>query len=468
MQGPPDERMSDLEHLMWRLDRDPVLATPFANLSLLDQAPDIDDLRRRMTAGANAVPRLCQRVVDSPGGIAPPVWRFDTDFDIDDHIEVVTAPKGCTMAQLCDLAEEIAAKPFDPAHSPWRFTVIVGLPKKRAAMVQQFHHAVTDGEGGLKMSMQYMDLERHPERPTYQAAARAAHPAGSGDKFPGQQWIADAADAATHTAKTVWDRVVGAVGTTANLALNPASIADTASELVGMVSAFGRQARAVDQRTTSLWTKRSVSRSFSTAEVPLDRMLTAAREHGVSLNDVFVSAAVEAAARWHRERGTSLTDLRVSIPVSTRHGRTGGNLFAPTVELVPADSEPDFWERAAKVHDLMNAVKSERTLDMIEPLAGAVNLVPMPIVQQAGRWVTSRVDLVCSNLRAAPFGLYIAGSLVEANYPLGPMAGAAINLTLMSYRGIATIGVHVDAEAVGPADSFTQIFQAVLDEVVAS
>lgn len=465
MQGPPDERMSDLEHLMWRLDRDPVLATPFANLSLLDQAPDLDELRRRMSAGAKAVPRLCQRVVESPGGIAPPVWRYDIEFDVDDHIDVIQAPNGCTMEQLCELAEAIAAKPFDPAHSPWRFTVILGLPDDRAAMVQQFHHAVTDGEGGIKMSMQYMDLERHPERPAYQAAARAAHPAGGGGKFPGQQWISDAADAATHTARTVWDRAVGAVGSAANLALNPLSIADTAADLVGLVTSFGRQARAVDQQTTSLWNQRSATRSFATAEIALDRLLGAARAHGVHLNDVFVSASVEAATRFHRERNAALSEIRVSIPVSTRHGRAGGNLFAPTVELVPAEAEPDMWERAAKVNRLMETVKSERTLDMIEPLAGAVNLMPMPVVQQAGRWVTSRVDLVCSNVRAAPFGLFIAGSLVEANYPVGPMAGAAVNVTLMSYRGVATIGVRVDAEAVGAAQPFAEILQAVLDEL---
>ncbi len=57
-------------------------------------------------------------------------------------------------------------------------------------------------------------------------------------------------------------------------------------------------------------------------------------------------------------------------------------------------------------------------------------------------------DFATSNVRAAPFDLYIAGGRIEGNYPLGPLTGTAFNLTMMSYRGMLNMGVHIDLGAV--------------------
>ena len=63
------------------------------------------------------------------------------------------------------------------------------------------------------------------------------------------------------------------------------------------------------------------------------------------------------------------------------------------------------------------------------------------------------VDFATSNVRAAPFDLYIAGALMHGNYPLGPIAGTAWNLTTMSYRGHLDLGLHVDRAAVADPDA---------------
>ena len=53
-----DNKMSDTEALMWRLENDPHLASTFANVTILDRMPDMDRLRRRME-------RAVQRSTDS-------------------------------------------------------------------------------------------------------------------------------------------------------------------------------------------------------------------------------------------------------------------------------------------------------------------------------------------------------------------------------------------------------------------
>ena len=66
--------MSDVEALMWNLEKDPALASSFANVTILDQPPDVDNLRSRLSAALVRVPRLRQRVVPAVGRLAPPEW----------------------------------------------------------------------------------------------------------------------------------------------------------------------------------------------------------------------------------------------------------------------------------------------------------------------------------------------------------------------------------------------------------
>ena len=87
-----DHKMSDAEALMWRLDKDPYLSSAFANISILDRAPDIDRLRRRMERAAVAIPRLRQRVQPSPANLTPPLWVDDPDFDIHYHVRRLALP----------------------------------------------------------------------------------------------------------------------------------------------------------------------------------------------------------------------------------------------------------------------------------------------------------------------------------------------------------------------------------------
>ena len=76
-------------------------------------------------------------------------------------------------------------------------------------------------------------------------------------------------------------------------------------------------------------------------------------------------------------------------------------------------------------------------------------------------------DFATSNVRAAPFDLYIAGALMDGNYPLGPVAGTAWNLTTMSYRGLLDLGLHVDTAAVAEPAALARDIQDAFAELIA-
>ena len=69
------------------------------------------------------------------------------------------------------------------------------------------------------------------------------------------------------------------------------------------------------------------------------------------------------------------------------------------------------------------------------------------------------LDFVTSNLRAAPMDVFMAGALVESNYPLGPVAGTAFNLTTMSYRGSLCMGVVIDSAAIAEPKRLVRCLQ---------
>ena len=62
----------------------------------------------------------------------------------------------------------------------------------------------------------------------------------------------------------------------------------------------------------------------------------------------------------------------------------------------------------------------------------------------------------------------IAGALLTANYPLGPIAGTAWNLTTMSYRGTLHLGLHVDRAAVADPAQLRADIEASFDELLAA
>ena len=82
------------------------------------------------------------------------------------------------------------------------------------------------------------------------------------------------------------------------------------------------------------------------------------------------------------------------------------------------------------------------------------------------RQQSGTVDFATSNLRAAPFPLYIAGARIMDNYPVGPLAGVAFNLTLLSYGGSLDMGLHLDPAAVAEPALLRTLLLDAFDELI--
>ena len=52
------------------------------------------------------------------------------------------------------------------------------------------------------------------------------------------------------------------------------------------------------------------------------------------------------------------------------------------------------------------------------------------------------------------------------NYPIGPLAGVAFNLTLLSYNDSLDMGLHSDADAVEQPELLRDLLEGAFDELV--
>lgn len=434
-----DKRMSDTESLMWRLEKDPYLASTFANITILDRAPDMDLLYARMERAALLFPRLRRRVQPAPGNFGNPTWVDDPSFDIRYHVRNISLAEPGDMRQLFDLVTLLIADPFDRSRPLWHFIIINGLRGGKSALVQKMHHTVTDGQGGVELSMHYLDLEREPHMlpaldPDLVNAANDISEPDATEALRGA--MADSLRMPLALLRQVRDVVsdpslIGTIG------------ASTSATVKGLIA----QLSETDGARSPLWTERSLRRRLETTRVSYHDMRGAAKALGGTLNTSFVTAAAHAAGNYHRALGAPVESLRASMAISTRTDNSGANAFTLARMLVPT-SEMPLPERFNAINEILNAAREGSSSGSLEAIATFSAALPTSVVTRLARAQAETVDFATSNVRGAGVPLYVAGAKMLENYPVGPLGGVAFNLTLMSYLGSLDVGINIDEAAV--------------------
>lgn len=460
---PADTKMSGFESLMWTLESDPRLSSNIANLTFLDRSPDMGAFRERLEGAVADIPRFHQRVASPALGMGARQWVTEDAFDLDRHLVRIDVGRISRRRLLDQIMERVAA-PFDRDHPLWQFIVFDGLRDGRSAMLQRLHHTVTDGEGGLRVSLKFIDFEREP--------GPAAAPKPRGRPSAGEQsggWQARVAgavsDAVSGTARAVEGARNAAIEVTRH-AISPGRLLDDARAVVESTGSILRQANLADQRLSPMWNEHSTARRLDLTDIALDDVRHAAHALGGSVNDLFVTAISDAAGRYHRRHGHDVEHLRMSMPISLRQGAKGAsNHFTPSQTVVPVGSMAPAT-RFAAIQALLAHTKGEPGMARVDSLATLLNLLPPPVVTRLGVRAAGTVDFVTSNLRAAPIDVFMAGALVESNYPIGPLATTAFNVTTMSYRGRMWMGVVSDPAAIDDPEGLTKDINAAFRDLL--
>jgi len=440
-----EDRMSDADALMWNIEKDPALRSTITSVIVLDRALPHDVLTQRFERLTRVIPRLRQRVRSNPLSVAPPRWETDPNFDLSFHLWWVRCPGKGTDRELLSIAEPIAMSGFDRARPLWRAVIVEGLKGGHSAIIMKLHHAITDGVGGMKLQLELLDLDQDaperemPERP-------AVHVMGQRERF---------VDAARHEQRRHLGMIMrttgSALGGIGGVIRDPAAVVSSSTELAASV---GRVLRPVSYPLSPLMTGRSLSSRFNTLTIPLDAMKKSAKKANGKLNDAFVAGVVRGLRIYHDHHGVECDELRMAIPISVRTPEledTAGNAFVPARIEIPIDIA-DPIELMTAIRARVQEARLEPANDLVDQLSNILNRLPTSAVTALFGTMVKAVDFTTSNVPGAPVPLYLAGATILRQFPFGPLAGAALNITLLSYQNDLNIGVSSDPEAVPDAE----------------
>lgn len=454
-----EAHMSDSDALMWNIEKDPLLRSTIVTVLLFDRAPDWEHLVDRIERGTWLIPRMRQRVATPLLRLGPPQWSGDPNFDLRYHLRRVRACEP-TIDAVLDLARTAAMAGFDRARPLWEYTVVEGLEGGRSAMILKVHHSMTDGVGGMKLLLMLFDFERDPEPPG---------PLGRVDAVPIYDPVDLVLSSIGHRQRRMFGiarrSVTETVGATSKVINDPVQAAKDGMRAAGSVVRFLMPATVP---RSPLLTARTLARQLSTMEVPLDDLKRAAKSVGGSLNDAFVASVIGGMQRYHEFHGVTVEDLRMVMPINLREegSALGGNHFTPARFLVPLTIK-DPADRVVTLGRLTREIRDEPAVHLSEALAGVLNQLPTTVTTALFGAMLKGADFVTSNVPGAPFPIFSAGAALERMYAFAPLAGAAINVTLLSHCGTCCIGVNVDSVAVPDTETFLRCLEEGFAEVLA-
>jgi hypothetical protein len=220
------------------------------------------------------------------------------------------------------------------------FFVVDGLEGGHA-VIQKLHHTVADGEGSLRLSMQFIDLTRDAEDPPMPPVPE------SGGAEPA---------APPSALETVRDVVTGGlrmpIGISRqyrDLLADPTQIPTAGATLARTVKGVISQLSDVEAAHSPVWTQRSLKRRLETLRSPLDRPRRrpeAGRhpQHGVHPAPPPRRRAITTAPSAHQ------SSMRASMAISTRT-KGPARTRSRSLRLVVPTGEMDMAERFRLIHE---------------------------------------------------------------------------------------------------------------------
>ena len=405
------------------------------------------------------IPRYQQRVVSPPFNIGLPVWEYDPDFDIRNHVREVTLKHG-TEAEFKAVAGKILSRMMDRERPLWDFTLVQGLKGGNTGIVTRMHHCLADGLAGVGLLNVLMDPS--PEvHPLPKRKMRVHVP-------PKEDSTASLLDELITSSSSVAQRVITAqtefLSVLQQVLGKERHEPDPHSEphangvanlSVDDFARFMPEVTGTTQRLPFNIICRG-PQNFRWAEIPLTEIKAIKQAAGATVNDVVLTIVASAIQRYVERQKVNIEGrlLRIGVPVNVRGGGSVSELgnritFLPlTIPLdirSPRKLMAEIRERVAFLRKAHVAELVGMAGTMLGTIPAAAQVVIGPIVSQLPLGLC---NLICTNVPGPAFPLYLMGHKLLRFYPYVPIGGdIGINCAVLTYDGTAYFGFTGDVHA---------------------
>lgn len=403
-------------------------------------------------------PRFRQRVVEHGWPIPSPHWEDMPGFDIGQHLHHVALPPPGGRRALTELLNDIVSSPLDRLQPLWQVHVIDGVDGG-SALVTRFHHCMGDGTAMTALSMRLYDMA-----PVTPGRRRKAAASATDDDDDGQDrgWFDPAFDlleGATRAAVSTASAVVDA-------ARHPQALIDRAALLAGGAGMLLTELFKRDDPKSPFKGEFSLAKRVAWSEpVAIADVKAIGALAGAKVNDALVAGMTGALRAYLKKRGVDVehTTLRAMVPVDLRPPERAlelGNDFGLVLlELAVAAKTPMARLRATKA--AMDALKRSPEPVAMRVLFDIFGRTPKAVSDIPSSMLSSKASVVMTNVMGAPQTLYVAGVPIERVMFWVPHPGEhlGMGISILSYRGFATLAIVVDAHLVPDPETITRRFQ---------
>jgi diacylglycerol O-acyltransferase len=394
------------------------------------------------------VPRYRQRLMQVPGGVAPPVWVDDDDFDLTYHVRQSALPRPGSRQQLEELVGRIIARPLDRSRPRWEMYLIEGLDGGRFAILSKSHQTLVDGVSTIDLGQVILDTD---------TVAR--------DRVP-DDWVP----------RREPSQAALLVDAVADRLRNPTAVASALRDGVGTL---GRINPLGNRRTTPespLQVTLSQQRRFLTVRTALEDYRKVRRFHGGTVNDVVLTTVAGALRAWLMTRAESVHSsrhIRAMVPMGVidkdlEPTSLGSQVAGNVIELPIGEPSP-----VVRLHQVSYAMKAHkdtgRAVSALR-LIGVGGFAPTTFhalgARVAADGIARGFNLVVTNVPGPQFPLYASGSRMTESYPVQPLLpGHALAIGVTSYDGAVHYGVTADRDAIPDIEVVGQCITEALAEL---
>lgn len=418
-----------------------------------DRTFGVEDFRKVLHGRLHKLDPFRYQLVDIPFKFHHPMWRENTDVDLEYHVRPwrVAAPGG--RRELDEAIGEIASTPLDRSRPLWEMYFVEGLADDRIAVVGKIHHALADGVASANLLARGMDLSHGPERERDSYAT---------DPDPSKSEL-------VRSAFTDHLRQIGRI---------PGLVKYTA----GGVARVRRSQHKFGPELTRPFTPPpsfmnhvlTPGRRFATASLALADVKSTGKQLGATINDMVLAMSSGALRKLqlHYE-GKADHPLLASVPMSFDFSpdRISGNRFTGVLMALPVD-EPDVLERVRQASAAASLAKESSQLIGPELVARWASYMPPAAVEALFRRLSDKdgqnkvLNLNISNVPGPREQGKVGGATVTEIYSVGPLTAASgLNITVWSYVDQLNISVISDTETVKDPHEVTEAMVQELREI---
>jgi diacylglycerol O-acyltransferase / wax synthase len=411
-------------------------------LLVIEGEHSVADVRQLVGSRIDSVPRLRQRLVPAPLGLAPPALVEDPDFSVARHVR-----DAGRSGDLRAAGARLIAEPLARDRPLWAIDVLA-LDGERTALVWRVHHAIADGVTVMRMARALL-FDAGP-RPEAAAPAAAAEPS--------------LADAVRWRADELADRVAG----TARAAVSPANWARAARFPATLRRELSRRAAP-----SPLDKPAGPRRELAFVEAPLDDVKAIAHRapERATVNDVVLTAVAGGLRRWLGEAGAEHAAMRVKVPVSLHTADDeAANLDSFMLVDLPL-AGGDARERLLAVAEETRERKRRHDAQTLAEFFTDLSHLSHSLERFAEHWATSPhvFTLNVSNVPGPPEPQRVMGARLLHLYPFAEIAHRhALRVAVASAAGRLGFGLCADADAVTGVDAIAAGVEDELSELRAT